>query len=422
MKKEKQTISELLTAFENYLIDLKRSHFTIRQYKQIWKLFHEYATSRGIEFYDRSAGDQFIHSQLGNYNYAVLNQMQKRLVNTIGALYVFEQEGVLHMGPAPLKRKPPRQFKGEIGLVMEAFIDYKKSVFNLAKTTLRGHDQFLHEFLMFLKDKKVTRMASINQVYIFSFIKSLPVNKLAVNHSKLGVIKAFLRYAFEEQLISTDYSRIIHRDNYKQQPKIPSVFAVEEIKCLLKSIDRSSPSGKRDYAVVLLAAKLGMRAGDIASLKFENINWDQRLICYSQLKTKKQIILPLLPEIGNAIIDYLKYARPESNDNHCFLQLIGPYKAICSADVGRIVQSQTQRAGINTKNRKHGPHALRHSFATNLLQNKTLLPVISEALGHTHTQSTMYYLRVSKDQLRKCALEVPMVATSFYNQKGGFAL
>jgi site-specific recombinase XerD len=81
-----------------------------------------------------------------------------------------------------------------------------------------------------------------------------------------------------------------------------------------------------------------------------------------------------------------------------------------------------QRAGINTKNRKHGPHALRHSFANNLLQNKILLPVISEALGHTHTESTMYYLRVSKDQLRQCALEVPVVASLFYNQKGGFTI
>jgi site-specific recombinase XerD len=273
---------------------------------------------------------------------------------------------------------------------------------------------------MFLTNKGVTKMSSINQVYIFSFIKSLPAKRLAVNHSILGVVKAFLQYAFEEQLISTDYSKIIQRDNYKQQPKVPSVFSVEEIKCLLQSIDRGSPSGKRDYVIILLASKLGMRASDIASLKFENFNWDKRFIHFAQLKTNKEVILPLLPEIGNAIIDYLKYGRPESNDSYCFLQLVGPYKAICSNDVGRIVQSQMQRAGINTKNRKHGPHALRHSFATNMLQNKTLLPVISEALGHSHTDSTMHYLRIDNDQLRQCALEVPLVPASFYNQKGGF--
>lgn len=420
MKKEKQIINELLKEFEDYLISLNRSQFTLRQYKYIWKKFKDYSASRNIKYYDRTVGDQFIKSQLGNYTYAALNQMQRRLVNTIDALFIFQEEGILNMGPAPLKRKPPRKFEGEIGLAMEAFINYKKIVFNLAKTSLRAHHQFLHEFLLFLNDKEIKKMLEISQIYIFSFIKSLPAKTLAVNHSKLGVIKSFLRYAFEEQLIIADYASIIQRDNYKEQPKVPSVFSEEEIKCLLQSVERSNPSGKRDYVIILLAAKLGMRAGDIAGLQFENIDWDQRFIHFTQFKTNKELVLPLLPEVGNAIIDYLKYGRPESNHPYCFLQLIGPYKAISAGDVGRIVQSQMQRANINTKNRRHGPHALRHSFATNMLQNETSLPVISEVLGHTSTESTMYYLRVSKDQLKQCALEVPMVAVSFYNQKGGF--
>ena len=133
---------------------------------------------------------------------------------------------------------------------MEAFINYKKQVYSLAKTTLRGHNQFLHEFLLFLTNKGVKNLTAISQVYIFSFIKSLPAYKLALNHSKLGVIKAFLRYTFEERLLHVDYSTVIHRDNYKQQPKVPSVFSVEEIKCLLKSVNRSSPSGKRDSSIL----------------------------------------------------------------------------------------------------------------------------------------------------------------------------
>lgn len=420
MKKEKQTISELLTAFEDYLIFLKRSPITICTYKSIWKPFKEYATSHHTKFYDRLVGDQFIKSQLGNYNYADLNKTQRRVVNTIDALYVFQQEGALYMGRSPLRRKPPRKFEGEIGLAMEAFFNYKKEVYSLAQSTLKGYNQLLHEFLVFLTDKGVKRLNAISPVYIFSFIKSLPANKPALNHHKLGIVKAFLRYAFEEQLLSVDYSTIIYRDNYREQSKVPSIFSVEEIKVLLDSVDRSNPSGKRDYAVILLAAKLGMRSGDIAGLKFENINWDQGFIRFTQFKTNKELVLPLLPEVGNAIIDYLKYSRPESSNPHCFLQLIGPYKAIIPADVGRIVQSQMQRAKINTKNRKHGPHSLRHSFATNMLENKTLLPVISEALGHSSTESTMYYLRVNRDQLRQCALEVPVVDASFYQQKGGF--
>lgn len=420
MKKEKQTISGLLTAFESYLISLKRSRFSIRTYKSIWRPFKEYATAHHTKFYDRSLGDRFIKSQLGNYNYADLNKSQKRLVNTIDALYVFQQQGALLMGRSPLRRKPPRKFDGEIGLAMQTFFNYKKEVYGLTESTLKGYNQLLHKLLVFLTDKGVLKLSAISPVYIYSFIKSLPANRLAINHSMLGLVKAFLRYAFEEQLLSVDYSNIIHRDNYRGQPRVPSVFSVEEIKLLIDSIDRNNPSGKRDYAIILLAAKLGMRAGDIAGLLFENINWDQRFIRFIQFKTNKELVLPLLPEVGNAIVDYLKYSRPESSDPHCFLQLIGPYKAIRPEDVGRIVQSQMQRANISTKNRKHGAHALRHSFATNMLENKILLPVISEALGHSSIESTMYYLRVNKNQLRQCALEVPLVDASFYQQKGGF--
>lgn len=420
MKQEKQTINTLLTEFEDYLISLKRNQVTIRQYKSIWKLFREYAKSNHIKFYDHSVGDRFIKSVLGNYEYSTLNQIQRRLVNTINALYLFKKEGALRMGNSPLKRKLPREFEGEIGVAMQTFVNFKKTTFNLARTTVNTHCRSLHLFLYFLTSNGVNTVTGINHVYIFSFIKSLPSNRLAVNHTVLGVVKAFFQYVFEEKLVSTDYSKIIQRDNYKQQPKLPSVFSAEEIKTLLHSIDRANASGKRAYAIILLATKLGMRSGDIAGLRFENINWEKGFIHFNQMKTGKEIILPLLPEVGNAIIDYLKHGRPKSDLSICFLQTIGPYKAITSSDVGGIVQYQMQRANINTKSRKHGPHALRHSFATNLLQNKTLLPVISEALGHAHTESTMCYLRVDKDQLRQCALQVPLVPSSFYNHKGGF--
>ena len=130
--------------------------------------------------------------------------------------------------------------------------------------------------------------------------------------------------------------------------------------------------------------------------------------------------LPLLPEVGNAIIDYLKHGRPVSQESCCFLQKVPPYNKIQSSDVGNLVQKYIILAGINCSNRRHGPHALRHSFASALLKAKTPLPVISEALGHKNLDSSMFYLRIDITSLRKCALEVPSVPSSFYEQKGGY--
>ncbi|RZM20259.1 MAG: integrase [Pedobacter sp.] len=271
-----------------------------------------------------------------------------------------------------------------------------------------------------MSSKEVKSIGDINEVYLVSFMKSLDPTTLATNHSKLGVLKSFLTYLYTEKIHNKDYSDVIQRTNYKSQPKLPSFFSAEDIACIIEKIDRGNPSGKRDYALVLLAAKLGLRVSDIARLKFENINWDKGIIEIVQFKTQKEIVLPLLPEVGNAIIDYLKYARPISNEPYCFVQHIYPFKPITPEDVTGKIGIHIRRSGIVLKNRHKGAHALRHSFATQLLENKTPLPVISEALGHTHTASTMLYLRVDKQQLKQCALDVPMVAPAFYQQKGVF--
>jgi site-specific recombinase XerD len=418
--KEKQTIDDLVNEFENHLRTLQRSRFSIRQYWQTWKPLKIFMSANSIEYYDRSVGLQFVKSKLGDYEYADLNQMQRQLVNKIDALYVFQCTGKINFGPAPLRRNPPKIFAGEIGLIMQDYIAKKSATFTLTKSTKNSYLNALHNLLVFLGDKDVKSVSQISEVYLLSFMNSLNPETLSVNHSKLGIIKGFLIYLHAEQIVNKDYSKVIQRTNCKQQPRLPSFFSPEEIGCILKSIDRANPSGKRDYAMVLLAAKLGMRVSDIAGLKFGNINWDKGIIEFAQFKTGKEITLPLLPEVGNAIIDYLKYGRPVCGEACCFVQHIPPYKTIAAGDVTSRIGLHIRQSGIPLKDRHKGAHALRHSFATHLLGNKTPLPIISEALGHRHTASTMLYLRVDKEQLKQCALDVPMVAAGFYQQKGGF--
>lgn len=420
--KENQTIDELVNEFEKHLRTLQRGRYTLRGYWQIWKPLKLFIAAAGIEHYDKSVGDQFIKSKLGDYDYASLDRMQRHLVNKVDALHVFQSTGQVFFGTAPLRRNPPKVFTGEVGVAMQDFITYKATTFALSKSTQNHYLNTLHGLLTFLSGKEIKSVADINEVYLVSFMKSLNPATLPTNHSKLGVIKSFFAYLYTEKILGKDYSDVIQRTNYKSQPKLPSFFSAEDITCIIEKIDRGNPSGKRDYVLVLLAAKLGLRVSDIAQLKFENINWDKGIIEIVQFKTKKEITLPLLPEIGNAIVDYLKYARPVSSAPYCFLQHIYPFKSITPEDVTNRIALHIRRSGIVLKNRHKGAHALRHSFATHLLENKTPLPVISEALGHRHTASTMLYLRVDKQQLKQCALDVPMVAPAFYQQKGVFVL
>ncbi|MDP3915425.1 MAG: tyrosine-type recombinase/integrase [Bacteroidota bacterium] len=185
---------------------------------------------------------------------------------------------------------------------------------------------------------------------------------------------------------------VIGRNNFPKREKLPSVYDADEIKRIEDAVGQSSAVGKRDYAMLLLATRLGLRSSDIAGLKFENLDWNRNIICLTQSKTKKVIELPLLTDVGEAVINYLKYGA-----------------------VSRTIIA----SGVDITGRKFDSHAMRHKLASQLLRNGTSLPVISETLGHSDTQATMNYLRIDINNLMRCSLDVPLVSASFYQQKGG---
>lgn len=416
MKKKKQTIDELINLFSDYLRSIHRSDSTIHYYNRRWQKVKVFMALHKINYFDKSVSDRFLISTLGEYNYKLLRYSGKDLVNRIEALHEFQETGKVLKGS---QRNPPKIFNGEIGVAMNNYITNRQASLKLGKGTIHSYHLYLHRFLIYLNQNNVIGLNEISESNILSFIQSLNPHLLATKALALGILKGFLNHLFREALIEIDYSVIIPKVNYDKQPKLPSVFSKEEVSTLLGSIDRANPLGKRDYAILLLATKLGLRTSDIVALKFENIIWEKNIIEFNQVKTKKHITLPLLPEVGNALIDYMKYGRPISDEPHCFLQLLPPHDKINNSSVGGLVRFNLKRAGIKIGDRKHGPHSLRHSFAEKLLSNKATLPVISEALGHSSSESTMYYLRIDINTLRQCALEVELIPSSFYQKKGG---
>jgi integrase len=154
-------------------------------------------------------------------------------------------------------------------------------------------------------------------------------------------------------------------------------------------------------------------------LRFSNIDWEKNEICLHQCKTGNPVILPLLSDIGNAIIDYLKHGRFQSTSGQVFLSARAPYVPATKSMVCSAIRDIIQHCGVSTEKRHHGPHSLRHSLASRLLENSVPIHVISETLGHATTETTMSYLRIDVSSLMKCSLAVPPVDESFYMQKGG---
>jgi site-specific recombinase XerD len=415
MENQRQEIDNLMNAIFDYMRDIHRCEGTISRYRRRWQHVKCFMLQNQIKYYDAEVEQAYLTSTLGNYDYSKLNRKEKDLINIIEVLSEFQKTGRLLMGP---RKHHPKVFTGFLGQIIIDFLQHRENSFRLSKKTIQSYIIYLYPLYCHINSLR-KHITDITASDILSYIEMMDPCLSAKKHVALILFRIFFRYLYEQHILLVNYSQIIPKDNYKNQPKLPSSFTDEEITTLLKAVDRGSPKGKRDYAILLLAIKLGLRASDICELKFEHIIWDRNIITFNQYKTGKDTELPLLPEIGNAIINYLKHGRPVSKDSHCFLHLQSPYERIHTHDIGNLVHRHMTLAGINYSNRKHGSHSLRHSFASALLRENVPLPIISEALGHRKLESSMYYLRIDLNSLRKCALDVPPVPSSFYEQKGG---
>jgi site-specific recombinase XerD len=288
----------------------------------------------------------------------------------------------------------------------------------MSLTRLRCYKRTLFQFLSYCSETTIHTVQEINLAVILRYINAIGAKREAA--IDISTLRSFMSYIFQQGHLAVDYSNKIPKYKSVQQSKLPSTYSQEEIQKLLLSVERSSAIGKRNYAIILIAARLGLRASDIAWLQFGNLHWDTCTLQIKQVKTGNELVLPLLPDVGNAIIDYLKYGRPESKEPYVFLKDMPPHGYFpTSHPVTQIVQRAFRKAGINIKNKKFGPHALRHTLGFRMLEESTILPVISEVLGHESTESTRYYLRIDLKSMRQCVLDVPAVTKEFYEQKGG---
>jgi len=193
----------------------------------------------------------------------------------------------------------------------------------------------------------------------------------------------------------------------RQDARIPSVWRKEDVEALLATVDRGSPVGKRDYAILLLAARLGLRVGDIRDLRLDDINWEKSQIKVIQAKTGVHLHLPLTEEVGNAIIDYLRHGRPPTEQRVIFLRHNAPFEPFGPENnLHHIITAYRQRAGIKLPELcKRGLNALRHSVASRLLEVGTPLQEISHIMGHLSLDTTRIYTKVDIENLRRVALD-----------------
>ncbi len=218
-------------------------------------------------------------------------------------------------------------------------------------------------------------------------------------------LRSFLNYGRYLGELSLDLAATVPIVANWSMTSIPRAISPEHVRQLLASIDRRTSVGRRDYAILLLLARLGLRSGEVAFLELDDIDWNAGQVSVRS-KGGQRNTMPLPIEVGRAIVAYLRKGRPASSSRRVFLRAKAPIRAFLGASgVGSIVRHSLERAGIHATTK--GTHQFRHGLATEMLRRGASLGEIGELLGHRHPQTTKIYTKVDIKTLRTLALPWP---------------
>lgn len=410
MYQQQITGKEVLEKLASYLKDeVKFTTTTLRKHRKNWESVIKFAQERNIVL-DLSDADS-----LQRFAYRLALDGKELLESNHSLPYSFQliQEYVKY--GEIYSTISTTKLTGPISDEIIGYLSIKKRE-PLRVATYREYELQLSRFLCFLHGQEIEKVTDITAGIVQLYIMGLKPEHKSNAYIAILMVKRFLHWLYENHLIQQNIAIRIPSAKIVNQPNLPSVYSKEEVSRLLASVDRGNATGKRDYLVLVLASYLGMRSSDICNLRFENIDWESSCINIVQIKTDQPLTLPLLPEVGNAIIDYLKHGRPQSDDTHVLLNISSPFSPMQTSMIYQVATQAFRRAGIDISNRRHGAHSLRHSLASRMLEGQTAMPIISEALGHTETNSTMYYLRVDITSLKSCQMETIPVSEQFYLQ------
>lgn len=406
-KKNKTNFDENYEKIIPHLKELNYSRRTLNRYRT----YHEDIMARlkndGKEDAEFNAElcEWVMQDIIGGRSFSALSLKEKNEINSIQAILSYSETGNLSLFGRPNKGY---NFDGPLGVAVSDYLDRDRHLGRTPKTIDKKS-----LYLSYMMDYFITKIGlqtwkELTRKGIFSYLESLVGYSPSMIAYFLSILRGFLSYLFEVGTIEENLAIFIPKGAYKSDAKLPTTYTNNEIEQLLSSINRASPVGKRDFAIILLITHLGLRAGDVASLKFTDLDWNNCLITILQQKTKDPLTLPLSNDLGEAIIDYLKYGRPASEAEEVFLTAVAPFSPFCSGGgICSIVRKYFTNSGIKLDGRKRGSHSLRFSLGKRLLEAKTPLPIISAIYGHASSETTMRYIGIDEEALRQCALEVP---------------
>jgi site-specific recombinase XerD len=379
----------------NSLVELHYADEVLRQHLHEWLRFSAYLDERSLLL--AAVNADTIRPYLAERTSGKSASRSRVLRASVRIFLETDEQGQFRrrMGSPPVT---PAWFVPILG----PYLQFVKRHRGLAPKTTRKYIQKLSAFAQYLEDAGVQDLSGIAPRHVREFYE----NAGGMPRRSYGsTLRVFFRWATVQGWLSGSLKDAVPRPRQHRYVNLPDVLGQPEQDRILGAVDRSTPLGRRDYAILLLAARYGLRPCDIRQLTLDDIHWRDARIDLQQVKTGRQLVLPLLPEIADALSEYLRDGRPASQSRIIFLRHCAPFEHFAAENnLASIMRDALRRAGLAERIGRRGLYLFRHTLATRLLAAGHPLKAIADILGHQSTLTTYGYIRVEVGGLRTVAI------------------
>lgn len=402
---QKITLNDLITKTKEVLIRKHYCQSTLSQYNYRWRMLQNYFVLHKTKHFSSDLATQFImEAQLKCKTKKISLMIYKRTQRSVIMLIQCYETGDTQWERIPLWGK----FKFKTPLynhILDSYIDYLKNN-GYGTSTIRLRKTVSKNFLSFLEKEGIEHLFNVELETIRCFILFASQSYKPTSMGTFcTALRPFLKFLSLKSMTSIDLTRVIPSHFTRKTTIIPIITHQEEDQ-MLTAINRETSAGKRNYAILLLALRLGIRSIDIANLKLEHLKWQKNTIEFIQQKTGRNLIVPLLADVGNALMNYILHGRQDVPLPYVFLHVNAPYNKLANhTSVYNVVSTCMKKANIRqSQGEQKGAHCLRHTIASRLLAAETPISIISSVLGHSDKNTAMVYLSTDLEHLRACSL------------------
>jgi integrase len=396
-------VSELVSGLDAELVRLGYKASTMVWYRGCWRRLERFFASRGVQEFSLDLAMTWVDGACGFFDKEQAGTLKPADVYLFRVAQMLDDFAVHGAVLRRYSRTVGKLTAGQAGVVAR-FRAWLQAG-DCAASTVRAYGTVAAEFLAFTGRRG--GLAGLDAGVIGAFVATLAGYQAKTVEHKLCAMRSFLRFAAGEGLAGGAVLEAVPAAKPARQARIPSVWDPADVAKILQGVDRGNPCGKRDYAIILLITRLGLRGIDVKRLRFGDLDWPGNRLSVVQAKTGRRVQLPLLKDVGWAVIDYVRSGRPPSDCPEVFLRHTAPIGPFSDQDhLHQILVKHARTAHVPLgEKRRHGMHSLRHTLATRLMEDGTPVEQIADILGHQSVTATGVYLKSSLGLLANCALD-----------------